>query len=144
VVVFTVFFWSVACDRAEEPTRPAPAAAGSRFVGRDQQEEGLVRCGEMLEAIPSSGATPSFARLARECGGMFRGRACRRALAAEPFSREAVATACRQDYCSELRPAPSFCAIELATDSDFLAAFGEFSRPVLARDLERIMDAQGA
>ncbi|AKF04926.1 hypothetical protein [Sandaracinus amylolyticus] len=113
-------------------------------VPRREQEEGLARCGEVLMRIEGPEAAPTFARLMRECSGMFARRRCRDALAAEPFSREGVAAACREDYCDDLRPAPSFCTTDMPTDAEFLEQFARFSRAALRGDLRRLMDREGA
>jgi hypothetical protein len=87
---------------------------------------------------------PSFARLTRECSGMFSRTRCRDALALDELSRDRIAEACRADYCGDLSPAPTFCTIEMPTDAEFLEHYGRFARRVLARDLQRIMDDDGA
>jgi hypothetical protein len=94
--------------------------------------------------MDSPEAAPTFSRLMRECSGLYARRACRDALAADEFSRDRVAEACRTDYCEDLRPAPSFCTIDMPTDEEFLAHYARFSRMVLRRDLRRVMDDDGA
>lgn len=131
-------------ERAAPTERAGATERAPAEVPRRQQEEGLTRCGEVLVRMEGPEAAPTFARLMRECGGMFARRGCREALAAEPFSREAVATACREDYCGDLRPAPSFCTTEMPSDAEFLEQFARFARAALRRDLRRLMDAQGA
>ena len=122
---------------------PEPSAAFEQ-VPRRAQEEGLARCGEVLERIEGPDTAPSFARLIRECSGMWARRRCREALAADEFSRDGIQAACRDDYCGDLRPLPSFCTVELPTDREFLTQFAPFARRALRRDLRRIMDADGA
>lgn len=142
----------VACGEGEGTPRAArtedtPArseTSASPRVPRRQQEEGLARCGETLMRMEGPESAPTFARLVRECSGMFARRRCRDALAAEPFSRDGIAEACRDDYCESLRPAPSFCRVEMPTDAEFLEQFAGFSRSVLRRDLRRVVDREGA
>lgn len=119
-------------------------SAASPRVPRREQEQGLERCGIVLERMESPEAAPSFARVMRECGGMYSRRRCRDALGEDTFSRDAVAEACRADYCGDLRPQPSFCTMDMPTDAEFLQHYGRFSRMVLRRDLRRIMDDEGA
>lgn len=78
------------------------------------------------------------------CSGVFALRACRSALALEPFDRIRVAEACRTDYCEGLRPTPSFCTTEMATDALFLEQFAPFSQLALGADLEPVLGAEGA
>lgn len=130
-----------------EGTPSPPESEGPRptaRVPRRQQEEGLERCGIVLERMESPEAAPSFARLMRECSGLYARRGCRDALAADTFSRDAIAAACRQDYCEGLRPQPTFCTTEMPTDPEFLEHYARFSRRVLRRDLRRVMDQEGA
>lgn len=123
-----------------DPAAPSPSAR----VSRRAQEEGLAHCGEVLLRMEAPDAAPTFARLMRECSGLFARRRCRDALAGDTFSRDGVAEACRADYCDDLRPAPSFCTTDMPTDAEFLEQFARFSRSALRRDLRRIMDAAGA
>lgn len=142
----------VAACRESPPEAPArspneaeqPASSASPRVPRREQEAGLTRCGETLIRMEGPESAPTFARLVRECSGMFARRRCRDALEAEPFSRDGIAEACRADYCDDLRPAPSFCRVEMPTDAEFLEQFARFSRMVLRSDLRRIMDREGA
>lgn len=131
-----------------EPTTSSPEGATqtapSARVPAREQERGLERCGVVLESMESPAAAPSFSRVMRECGGMYSRRRCRDALGADTFSRDAVAEACRADYCESLRPQPPFCSIDMPTDAEFLEHYARFSRMVLRRDLRRIMDDEGA
>ena len=133
---------------ASETVTSSPEGAGqtapSPRVARREQEQGLERCGIVLESMESPEAAPSFSRVMRECGGMYSRRRCRDALGADTFSRDAVAEACRADYCDDLRPQPPFCSIDMPTDAEFLEHYARFSRMVLSRDLRRIMDDDGA
>jgi hypothetical protein len=139
----------VACGDEEEPSprsssaTSAPTRAPAQVSRRDQ-EEGLARCGEVLMRMEAPDAAPSFSRLMRECSGLFARRRCRDALASDTFSRDGVAEACRADYCSDLRPTPSFCTTDMPTDAEFLEQFAGFGRAALRRDLQRIMDRAGA
>ena len=113
-------------------------------VSRAEHDVGIERCGLMLERIDGPETTPSFARLMRECSGLFASRSCRDALAADTFSREAVHTACRDAYCDSLRPQPAFCTTEVPSDAELLAQMAPFARTVLRRDLRAIMGREGA
>ncbi|UJR82460.1 hypothetical protein [Sandaracinus amylolyticus] len=150
LVAFVLLVSLAACGEDRPASSPGTQGGASATkseparVPRREQEEGLARCGEVLARIEGPETAPTFARLMRECGGMFARRRCRDALAAEPFSREGVAEACRADYCDELRPAPSFCTTDMPTDAEFLEQFARFSRAALRRDLRRLMDREGA
>lgn len=122
----------------------AESTGASPRVSRRDHQEGLAHCGDVLVRIEGPEESMSFARLMRECSGLFARRRCRDALAADVFSRDGVAEACRADYCDELPHPPSFCTVEMPTDAEFLSQFGRFSRAVLRRDLRRILDAEGA
>lgn len=126
-----------------EPSTETETRASARVSRRDQ-EAGLAHCGEVLVRMEAPDSAPTFSRLMRECSGLFARRRCRDALAADTFSRDGVAEACRADYCDDLRPAPSFCTTDMPTDAEFLEQFARFSRSALRRDLRRIMDAAGA
>jgi hypothetical protein len=131
-------------ERAEAPAVPTAAEREPDLVPRREQEEGLARCGAMLEGMESPDEAPAFTRLVRECSGMWARRSCRDALAADVFSRDRIAEACRADYCADLRPPPPFCTVEMPTDAEFLDQFARWSRMSLRRDLRRIMDREGA
>lgn len=122
------------------PGVPAPSAR----VPPREQEIGLDRCADVIERIDSPDSTPSFARLMRECSGLYARRRCRDALAADVFSRDAIAEACRADYCEGLRSPPPFCRLDMPTDAEFLEHYARFSRMVLRRDLRRVMEQDGA
>jgi len=133
-----------ACGEPTTGSSPTPVEAAPDLVPRREQQRGLERCGEVLTRMESPDAAPTFARLVRECSGLYARRGCRDALAADTFSRGRVAEACRADYCEGLRPAPGFCTIDMPTDAEFLVQYAEFSRRVLRGDLDRIMDRDGA
>lgn len=129
-------------EAASERTEAPPAPRAER-VSRADQEQGLARCGDLLEdAGPTS--TPTFATLMRECAGLYAVRACRDVLREGEFSRPRVHEVCSAAYCDELRDPPSFCTRELPSDAEFLQQFADFSEVVLRRDLRRVMDREGA